>query len=202
MCASLMRPTNTWLSPNPSLSLISFATSLLSSPLLLYTLLPSPRFLLSKFISLQVLSLPPLLPLIPHCLSLPLFPPNAVRLTTLFPFKIKIIKSSAKWERVCCWRHYGSTLMFYFSAIVSTSTHQSQTTVAIHTQSHTYSQVICSHPIFHLLLPTSLSYFYSEHNDEFDMLSSTVLGPQRSLILSTFGLSFLPSPDLSISPFF
>lgn len=61
MCASLMRPTNTWSSDSLSihLSLISFASSLLSSPLLLYTHLPSPHFLLSKFISLQVPSLHP-----------------------------------------------------------------------------------------------------------------------------------------------
>lgn len=104
MCASLWRPTHN-LSSDPlsihlSFALVLFTPSLLSSPLLLYNRLPSPHFLLSKFISLQVPSpffFPPPHPhLIPRCLSLPRLPTNALRLATLFPFKIKIIKSAAK----------------------------------------------------------------------------------------------------------
>lgn len=214
MCASLLRPPNTWssdsLSIHLSFALITFASSLLSSPLLLHARLPSPHFLLSKFISLQVPS--PFFS--PSSRSFPAVHlyrrslPNAVRLTTLFPFKIKIIKSAAKWERVCCWRHHGSALMFYFSAIVSTSTHRSQTTVAhTRTQSHTYSQFTHSHSTSHLLPPSSSPYSYSKHKDRFDTLSSTVLGlisyhPTTAFFtvdLTHFSSSF---PSLSSALFF
>lgn len=78
---------------------------------------------------------------------------------------------------MCCWRHHGSALMFYFSAIVSTSTHQSQTTVAQpHTQLHTYAQFMHSHPTLLLLPHTSSPFSYSALKDRFDTLSSTVLG--------------------------
>lgn len=79
---------------------------------LILPLLPSASLQLSahsSFPSVQIhlhpsslsifLPLPP--HLIPRCLSQPPLPPNALRLTTLFSFKIKIIKSAVKWERVC-----------------------------------------------------------------------------------------------------
>ena len=103
----------------------------------------------------------------PCCLSPPPLPPDAVRLTTLFPFKIKIIKSAAKWVRVCCWRHHATALMFCFSAIVSTPTHQFQTAVSTHTYLYAFMH---SHATFHLPPPQPT------HKDRFDVLSSTVSG--------------------------
>lgn len=96
MCASLWRPTNPWSSGPLSIHHSFSLSSLPSFPLLFYNCRPSSHFLLSKFISLPL----------PHrpsscCLSQQTLPPNALRLTTLFPFKITIIKSAAKWERVC-----------------------------------------------------------------------------------------------------
>lgn len=104
-----------------------------------------------------------------------------------------------------------SALMFFFSTIASTSTHQSQTTVAhTHTQSHIiYAQFMHYHPTSHLLPHSYSPYSYSTHKDRLDTLSSTVLGlipvikPQHSLLLiSPTSLPFfLPSQDLSISLF-
>lgn len=112
MCTSLMRPTNTWSSDSRFIRLV----------LALFP--PSPQFP-----PVQI-HLPPssplhfssLLPRTPSCcLSLPALPPNALRLTTLFPFKIKIIKSATKWERPRCWCHHFDVLFQHDIINISSS---------------------------------------------------------------------------------
>lgn len=193
MCASLMRPTNTWSSESVSIHL-----SLVSSPPPVLALLPSPSLRpspLSSFPPVQI-HLPPsslsifFLPLLParsfvrsfpRCLSLPPLLPNAVRLTTLFPFKIKIIKSAAKWERVCCWRHRVAALMFYFGVIVSTSTHQSQTKCA-----HNHTHVRTIHAFTHPTFPPTTSHILS-------LLSQHTQRPIRHAKLHCLSSYFLSS---------
>lgn len=114
MCASLMRPTNTWSSDSRFIRLVLA----LVPPLL--------NFPLSKFISLQVPHsiFSSLLPPPSHpscCLSPPPLPPHALRLTTLFPFKIKIIKSATKWERLRCWRHHFDVLFQHYIININSS---------------------------------------------------------------------------------
>lgn len=84
-----LHPSFSFYPPRPCSPPLSFLTPV--SPLLISS---CPNSSPSKF-PLHPPT-PPCLPLFPRCLSAPLFPPNAVRLTTLFPFKIKIIKSAAK----------------------------------------------------------------------------------------------------------
>lgn len=155
MCASLWRPMNAWssdaLSIHLSSTLVSFTSSFLSFPLLLYNRLPTPHFLLSKFISIRASSpfFSPLLPHhIPRCLSRPPLPPNALRLTTLFSFKIKIIKSAVKWERVCA----AGVTMQHFDVLFQHDSINISSSVPNHccTHSHTITPNICT---IHALAP-------------------------------------------------
>lgn len=153
-----------------SSTLLSFICFVLAShPLLIFSL--------SRFTTSQTPPPPPRRPP-PHCLSLPLLLPNALHLTTLFPFKIKIIKSEAKWEKLCCWRHHGSTLMFYFCPIVSTSCHHSQTTV-VRAQSQLCTCAGFRHSC-HLLYPPShllLLLLYTQRQIWHAKLYCLTLGP-------------------------
>lgn len=112
MCASLMRPTNTWSSDSRFIRLV------------LALVPPSPQFP-----PVQI-HLPPSSPLhfpLPPpshpscCLSPPPLPPHALRVTTLFPFKIKIIKSATKWERLRCWRHHFDVLFQHYIININSS---------------------------------------------------------------------------------
>lgn len=106
-----------WGQPTPDhQTLVSFASSLLSSPL--SSISSCPNSSPSKFPT------PFFLPPPSHrscCLSPPPLPPHALRLTTLFPFKIKIIKSATKWERLRCWRHHFDVLFQHYIININSS---------------------------------------------------------------------------------
>ena len=211
MCASLWRPTNTWSSDSLSIHLPFHSPRPCSPPLsfFLTPAPPSPHFLLSKFISLQVPStffFPPPSPpprSFPRCLSPPPLPPNAVRLTTLFPFKIKIIKSAAKWERVCA----AGVTMQRFDVLFqrdSINIYSSVPKLLLHTltHNHTYGRTIHAFtphiPSTHRLLQYAQRHI---RHAKLYCLSSYFLSPNHGILHCwSHPLLFLLSFPLQTSP--
>lgn len=138
----------------------------------------------------------------PHtsrCLSpLPL-PTKALRLTTLFLFKIKIIKSAAKMRETALlaspWQHF-DVLFLRDSINIRLSGPNYYCTIA-----HTCTIHALSHLTLHLLPPTTSSHSYCTHKDRFDTLSSSVFGP--FLLSSNHSILYCwshPLPLLSFLP--